>query len=489
MTTTLRWTTARRIALRSQGIGRSRTETVLTGRTADRALQRVVQRLHLLQIDSVQVFARAHLMPVFTRCGPWEVAALDRAARRSTPTAGGAALREMFAHEAAYTTPEVYDLLRFRRADAATRDWGAVRRAAAAHPEILQDVLDHVARNGPVSAPDISAALGGQDRPQDAWGWRRTDLQWVAEYLFRAGRLHAAGRGSRFDRLLVTPPVGHPEATPDLPPPNARERREAIVQLSRLALGALGIATVADIADYFRLPAAPVREALDRLEATGEAEPVRIDRDGTLVPMLRHHAAPTSAAPVPAACLVSPFDPMMFHRPRVATLFDVDYRIGIYTPRDRRRSGYYSLPFLLGDRIVALVDLRADRRGGVLEVSGIYPEPAPVLSRRRPGPPYPRSRRRWRRSWPGPPAGRASTRCSCPLRPPTNRTSSAPCGRHSEVSRSDVLGWPRPDPSDPGENEWRTCSTRSCVPARARSAAGSRRSPTRSTRPVTCSLT
>ncbi len=377
---------ARRIALRAQGMGRSRRTEVPDRRTSREALRRTVERTQLLQIDSVSVFARAHLMPVFTRTGSWDTAVLDAASRPGRSSL----LTEALAHEAAYVPPDVHALLAFRRERAALKDWGAVRRAAQSDPRVLEDVLDTVARRAPISAAGVSRVLGDAARPEVGWGWRRTDTQWIVEYLFRSGRLACVGRSPQFERLYdLAPGTGADELVDGSAETHAgdlaarTEDLAAVRELVLRAARACGVATEADLADYFRLPRREVAPAIAELRGDGLLEDVVVALPAGELPMLRHVDAP-SDAPVRAAALVSPFDPIAFHRPRVAALYGVDYRIGIYTPRHRRTHGYYPLPFLLGDRIEARVDLRADRRRGVLEVCEAHREtrPAPGVRRR-----------------------------------------------------------------------------------------------------------
>lgn len=381
MTETLSWAQARRIALRAQGIGPVRRTAVPSRAASRRALAETLERTQLLQIDSVSVFARAHHMPVFTRRGSWDPRALEDASRPGS----GRMVLEALAHEAAYTPPDVHALLAFRRARAAHRDWGAVRRAAQRSPHLFPRIHAVLAEHGPLSAAAISRILGDHDRGE-GWGWRRTESQWAVEYLFRAGALDCVGRNERFERLYVS--AADADTSQDLPPdPDAAavEDPACVLELARRACRALGIADAAAVADYFRLAVSEIRPALARLLEDGELREVRVALPEGPRPFLLHHAAP-DPAPLRAAALVSPFDPIVFHRPRLRRLFDVDYRIGIYTPAAKRTTGYYALPFLLGDRFPARVDLRADRRRGVLEVRGAHREPAErTPARERPG--------------------------------------------------------------------------------------------------------
>ncbi|MFC0674492.1 winged helix-turn-helix domain-containing protein [Brachybacterium hainanense] len=376
MTETLSWARARRIALRAQGMGPARrTARPSSRRGSLQALAGTLQRTHLLQIDSVSVFARAHHLPVFTRTGSWDPAVLDTASRPGEQRL----VREALAHEAAYATHEVHDLLAFRRARARHRDWEAVRRAARESPQLLDEIRDVVREQGPLSAAAVSRHLGDTDRGE-GWGWRRTSSQWAVEYLFRSGELDCVGRSSQFERLYMLV-EGAPRAE-DLPAPPTDGSADpaALRALVSLAARAHGIAQPSSLADYFRLGQTEVRPAIEELRRSGELREVHVELPEGPRPFLLHRDAP-EPAPLRSAALVSPFDPIVFHRPRLQTLYDVEYRIGIYTPAAQRSSGYYSLPFLQGDRFPARVDLKADRARGVLEVRGAYRE---ELGRMRP---------------------------------------------------------------------------------------------------------
>jgi uncharacterized protein YcaQ len=249
-----------------------------------------------------------------------------------------------------------------------------LRDIATTSPHLFPRIRETLARIGPASAAAVSRHLGDTERGE-GWGWRRTRSQWAVEYLFRSGELDCVGRNPQFERLYV------PAADrPGIPP----SEEEAVLRLVALAARSLGIAEQSSLADYFRLSIAQVRPAVERLRDRGVLEEVRVAHPAGERTLLRHHEAP-GASPLRASALVSPFDPIVFHRPRLEHLFDVDYRIGIYTPAHRRTTGYYSLLFLLGDVIPARTDLRADRARGVLEVRGAYAEPLPHLpARQRP---------------------------------------------------------------------------------------------------------
>lgn len=372
MADALSWTAARRIVLRAQGMGGARRDDMPPAAGSRRALVRTLERTHLLQIDSVSVFARAHHLPVYTRAGIWDPAALDRASRPGRSRL----VHETLAHEAAYATEEVSDLLGFRRRATSERDWGELREIATSSPHLFPRIREALAEIGPASAAAVSRHLGDTERGE-GWGWRRTRSQWAVEYLFRSGELECVGRTAQFERLYVPAPDRDRAAIPE---------DEAVLRLVALAARSLGVAEQGSLADYFRLSIGQVRPAVEELLGRGELTEVEVAHPAGTRTLLRHRDAP-GPSPLRTSALVSPFDPIVFHRPRLEHLFDVEYRIGIYTPAERRTTGYYSLLFLLGDVIPARTDLRADRERGVLEVRGAYSEPLPHLpARQRPDP-------------------------------------------------------------------------------------------------------
>ena len=380
MSETLSWTAARRIALRAQGMGAARRSRMPQPAASRNAMLRALQHTHLFQIDSVNVFARAHHLPVYTRSGIWDPAALDRAVRPGPHRA----LREGLAHEAAYTDIDVHDLLAFRRHATSQRDWGVIREIAEnleSSPELFTRIAQALRELGPSSAAAVSRHLGDTERGE-GWGWRRTASQWAVEYLFRSGALDCVGRNAQFERLYVPVPLP-PAPEPAAPDAEAADEATAIRQLVARAARSLGIAEIDSLADYFRLRIGQVRPAVQDLLEAGELLEAEVSHPAGPRTMLLHREAPRPS-PLRTAALVSPFDPIVFHRPRLKTLFDVDYRIGIYTPAAQRTTGYYALLFLLDDLLPARVDLRADRGRGVLEVRGTYREPLPHLTGRRP---------------------------------------------------------------------------------------------------------
>ncbi|GAA1736821.1 winged helix-turn-helix domain-containing protein [Aeromicrobium alkaliterrae] len=347
---------ARRLALGALGFARGRP----TGPVAARHLRSTIDRLGLFQIDSVNVLQRAHYLPLYSRLGPYDTAMLHRAAERQPRR-----LVEYWAHEAAFVDVRLWPAMAFRRHDE-TRMWGGPRSIARENPEFVSWVLDEVRRRGPITARAIE-----EDLPRDRshWGWNWSEGKQALEYLFYVGQVMAAGRTPQFERLYDLPERVLPPdvaAAPDLSSPDAHRL------LIEHAARALGIGTVQCLRDYFRLAPQPSLAAIESLTDEGVLVPVTID--GWSRPAWRHRDAVTPRK-VRARALVSPFDPLVFERTRLKQLFDFDYRIEIYVPAEKRVHGYYVLPFLLGDRLVARVDLKHDRRTGCVQVLGAYAEP------------------------------------------------------------------------------------------------------------------
>lgn len=346
---------ARRIALGAQGLGRVR--PVAPGA---RHLNRLIDRIGLFQIDSVNVLQRAHYMPAYARLGPYDPEMLHRAFGRRPRR-----LFEYWAHEAALVDVGLYPALRWRMWNKEAA-WGGPRRVAAEKPDLVAQVHADVAARGPVTARGLDQWERGAGLH---WGWNWSDTKCALEYLFAIGEVTSAGRTSSFERLYDLTDRVIPE--PHLAAP-ALESDEAHRVLVERAARAHGIATERCLRDYFRTKPEPTRRAIAELVDAGVLEPVTVggwDRPAYL------HAAASRPRRIDARTLLSPFDPVVFERNRLAELFGFHYRIEIYVPAPKRVHGYYVLPFLLGDQMVARVDLKADRSSGRLIVRSAFAEP------------------------------------------------------------------------------------------------------------------
>jgi uncharacterized protein YcaQ len=346
---------ARRIALAAQGLTRARPAAVTS-----RHLNATIARLGFFQIDSVNVLQRAQYLPLYSRMGPYDVDLIHRAAGRAPRR-----LFEYWAHEAAFVDVNLRPAFQFRM-DSGARMWGSMAQIIERKPDFVAWVLDEVRANGPLTAREVE-----HDAPKDKanWGWNWSEVKMALEYLFYKGEVTAARRNSQFERVYDVPERVLPSHVLDRP---VLDETDAHLELVRHAAKALGIGSAQCLRDYFRLAPEPTTRAITTLVEAGELLPATIT--GWKRPAFLHAEA-TRPRTVKARALLSPFDPLIFERTRTEVLFDFRYRIEIYVPAHKRVHGYYVLPFLLGDRLVARVDLKADRAAGVLRVHGAWAEP------------------------------------------------------------------------------------------------------------------
>ncbi|HET8561107.1 MAG TPA: crosslink repair DNA glycosylase YcaQ family protein [Marmoricola sp.] len=354
---------ARRVALVAQGFRDPRHVTP-TMRTFNRTLART----GVLQVDSVNVLQRAHYMPLFSRMGPYDTGLLKRASEGRSRR-----IVEYWAHVQAFMPVELWPVMRHRMESYRQRR-GKWWPLVDTRPGLEADVLAAVRDRGPVTARDLEAEFSSGPRTREHWGWNWSEARKVLDFLYMVGEVAIAGRNDQFEVRYDLPERVLPAHVLALPTP---DKDEAARELVRRAAISHGVGTAQCLADYFRMRLQPgagtagASTAITELVEAGELLPVRID--GWRRPAYLHRDARLPRR-VSARALLSPFDPLVWERARTERLFGFRYRIEIYVPAEKREYGYYVLPFLLGDRIVARVDLKADRAGGRLLVKAAHAE-------------------------------------------------------------------------------------------------------------------
>ncbi|GJD52740.1 hypothetical protein OPKNFCMD_5507 [Methylobacterium crusticola] len=347
---------ARRVALTAQGFN----APSRGGDVAATRLRKAIDRLGLLQIDSVNVLVRAHYLPLFSRLGSYEPESLDALIAKKPKR-----YFEYWGHEASLLPVDCHPLLRWRMARALRGKgvWRQLEPFASEKRAEADALLDRIRADGPLAASDIA----GRAARKGMWVW--SDAKHALEWLFWAGLVAATHRRGSFERVYDLPERVLPRAVLGLPTPRGLDARRTL--LARAAR-ALGIATADDLRDYYRVPAADVRLPIGQLIEDGTIIPVRVR--GWQQQAYLHKQA-YAGRRLAGAALVSPFDPLIWHRPRTERLFGFRYRLEIYTPAHRREHGYYVLPFLMDGALVARVDLKADRKASALIVQRAHIEP------------------------------------------------------------------------------------------------------------------
>ncbi len=343
---------ARRIALSAQGlfqaIPKDRDITLSD-------FDAVLQRINIVQIDSVNVLVRAQYMPFFSRLGPYPIEMLHQYAYEKQN------LYEYYVHQASMIPISQLPMIRYRMDE--WKPWRTWSEEIAKRPGMLEGIIDEIKSRGPLEVSDIP------NKGERYGHWGITTAKLVLETMLHKGqlsiadRLNTARRYDLFERVV-------PEHVAQEPP---MPKLEAHRKMMELAISSLGVGTLADCADYYRIKRDDAKVALDHLVETSKIERVNV---GNL--SIDLYAVPGIEPPekdVKACSIVSPFDPAAWFRSRLEWLFDFEYRIEIYTPAKKRKYGYYVLPFILGDRFVARVDLKADRQASVLRVPGAFLEP------------------------------------------------------------------------------------------------------------------
>jgi uncharacterized protein YcaQ len=342
---------ARRIALAAQGFAEPRP----TGRIDVRHLRKVIDRVGVVQIDSVNIVARAHFLPFFARLGNYPMELVDRMAW------GSGELAEYWAHEAALLPVGHWPLFRHRM-ESAGHHWPSIGRWSHGHARLLEDVLGEVRKRGAVRPADLDQH--GNHRRGNWWNW--SDAKTALEVLFFTGQVTVAQRVN-FQRYYDLPErVLPPEVLTEKVGPEEAHRR-----LLMQAIRHLGIGTLPDLADYYRMKRTPVAPALAALVAEGAIEEVEVE--GWKGPAYKDPAARMPRS-IRATAFLSPFDPVVWFRERTERLFDFFYRIEIYTPPPKRIYGYYVFPVMHDGELVGRLDLKGDRQQGKLLVRGSFME-------------------------------------------------------------------------------------------------------------------
>jgi len=355
MVTTLTNTQARRIVLAAQGFTSARP----TSTPNIRHLRRVLGHTQLFQVDSVYVLERAHYLPAYSRLGAYSHQLVDHAAYQPERE-----LFEYWGHAASLLPVELYPLMRWRMAAAEQHAWAGMVRVVAENPGLVDRLYRRIETEGGMTARQLD---DGAPRDKNNWGWNWTDTKHALEWMCRSGQISVAARPG-FERVYDLTERVIPKKYFETP---AVDRAEAHRHLMLRSVKALGVATEIDLRDYFRLAPGEARNALNELVADGTVNQVEVtgwDRPAYLLPET------TVPRKFPAHALISPFDPLVWHRDRTQRLWDFFYRIEIYVPRAKRIHGYYVLPFLWGEHLAARVDLKADRKAGVLQIPAAWQE-------------------------------------------------------------------------------------------------------------------
>lgn len=342
---------ARRLALAAQGFsGKPRRESGTWS-----TIEKTLDRLHLLQIDSVNVLVRSHYLPLFSRIGSYEIDGLDK--RTLKPRKRHCF--ECWAHEASLVPMALHPLMRWRmeRARQGNGIYSSMDSFGREESAYLRETLSHIETHGPVRASEIP---GGGKAQGGWWGWSKGKM--ALETLFDQGLVTARERQG-FERVYDLTERVIPKEVLGLPTP---PEQDAFRQLLVMAAQALGVGTEFDLRDYFRLPVAETKLALAQAVEDGSLAEVKVESWSKPAYMAAGAVIPRKAG---GCALLSPFDPLVWYRERAERLFDFHYRIELYTPDHKRRYGYYVLPFLMGDRLPARLCLKSDRAEGVLRVN------------------------------------------------------------------------------------------------------------------------
>lgn len=349
---------ARSLALAAQGFDKPRSKSKSS--TADAV--EVIKKLGVIQIDSVNVLVRSQELPLFARLGDHDRNAINKATAQSK-------IFEYWGHEAAILPVEIQPLFRWKMNAARTgkiKHWG-LTSFYADNKAFVKRILKHVEANGPVTARELSTRTQKKGADKKTW-WDWDEAKTALEYLFLTGQLMSCGRGSDFARIYDITERVLPAKIVNTPTPTENEARK---QLLVRAAKAQGVATLTDLADYYRQKTAVIKPLVNELVEQGELREVTVD---TWVEKAFVHRSAKPPKKLYATALLSPFDSLVWCRPRNERLFDFHYRIEIYTPKEKRKFGYYVLPFMMNGELVGRVDLKADRANSKLLVQSVHTE-------------------------------------------------------------------------------------------------------------------
>ena len=345
---------ARKLAVAAQGFDTPRPQTKATQRQVDA----IIARLGVVQIDSVNVLVRSQELPLFARLGNHNRNAIPKATEAKK-------LFEYWGHEAAHLPVSLHPLFRWKMNAARTgkvTHWG-LTSFYEENKAFVKRTLKHVEKNGPTTSRELSTRT---EKKGTWWDWDEAKV--ALEYLFLTGQLMSRGRGSDFARIYDTPERVLPRHVLDAPTPSEDNARKQLLVRSAIAQG---VATVSDLADYYRQKPAAVRPLIAELAEEGELRAVAVD--GWTEKAFVHRNAKLSKQ-LHATALLSPFDSLVWCRPRNERLFNFHYRIEIYTPKEKRKFGYYVLPFMMNGELVGRVDLKGDRGNSTLLVNSVHVE-------------------------------------------------------------------------------------------------------------------
>ena len=345
---------ARALALAAQGFDTARPKTKATQRHVDA----LISRLGVIQIDSVNVLVRSQELPLFSRLGNHNRNAIPKATEQQK-------LFEYWGHEAAHLPVEIHPLFRWKMEAARlgkAKHWG-LTSFYDDNKAFVKRMLKHVEKNGPTTSRELSTRT---EKKGTWWDWDEAKV--ALEYLFLTGQLMSRGRGTDFARIYDTPERVLPQRVIDAPTPSEHDARKQLLVRSAIAQG---VATASDLADYYRQKPAAVKPLIAELVEEGELREVAVDRWTEKAFVHRNAKLPKQ---LHATALLSPFDSLVWCRPRNERLFNFHYRIEIYTPKEKRKFGYYVLPFIMNGEMVGRVDLKADRANSKLLVHSVHTE-------------------------------------------------------------------------------------------------------------------